>query len=461
MGMPPRLARRFPKHPFDMRLFRMHRFVQAIVVTFGAFVLGACSTGELPKAVQLLPVTETTAVPTAAPQTTVAPQTTATRTPATPLSTVTPTATPQPTATATPEPVVWLWGDALPTPTATPPAPTATAEPEDAAEVPSDEQHDGESHLTPVLVEIRPAQVLPETPSGRTVVMPEQITLSPDQIPALATDARGVLLTRTGFTVPILSGGEGAWNVLTPCANEAQVATAERRSAAAHVVLDPGHGGPETGAVGPTGTVEGDLNMDIARRLASRLRAQGLTVELTREASYRSTLHTRAEVAEALKPVVFLSIHHNGGQPEPIGEPGTEVYFQVDKPEAERFGALLYEELFNAFAQFEDVEWTGTVAHGAQWRLNERGQDIYGILRRAPNVVSALSEAAFLSTAAEEQALLDPAVRELEAAALERAILRYMVTSDPGSGVIEGSVFPPGSISNSGGSQLCVDPAFE
>ena len=73
-------------------------------------------------------------------------------------------------------------------------------------------------------------------------------------VPAPERDGVSAVRTATGFVLPVIGGEPGAWVVRTPCAAEATV-DAEPIDGA-HVVLDPGHGGSETGAIGPSGMVE-------------------------------------------------------------------------------------------------------------------------------------------------------------------------------------------------------------
>ncbi|MFM9108792.1 MAG: N-acetylmuramoyl-L-alanine amidase [Chloroflexota bacterium] len=81
----------------------------------------------------------------------------------------------------------------------------------------------------------------------------------------------------------------------------------------ADVVLDPGHGGSEPGAVNAAaGVIERDLNLDTSNRVAGILRGRGLAVALTREdnATHMSTWQ-RGRIANACEARVFVSIHHN------------------------------------------------------------------------------------------------------------------------------------------------------
>ena len=90
----------------------------------------------------------------------------------------------------------------------------------------------------------------------------------------------------------------------------------------ANVVLDPGHGGDEPGAVGPAGTTEKAVNLAIAQEAKRQLEALGATVVLTRTADYRITLVSRAAIATSLRPQLFVSIHHNAAPDGPRDGPG-------------------------------------------------------------------------------------------------------------------------------------------
>ncbi len=82
----------------------------------------------------------------------------------------------------------------------------------------------------------------------------------------------------------------------------------------ARVALDPGHGGRDTGAVGPDGLREKDVTLDIARRVASVLAAQGLQVALTRDDDRFVSLEERAARANAFAADLFVSIHCNASE---------------------------------------------------------------------------------------------------------------------------------------------------
>ncbi len=95
------------------------------------------------------------------------------------------------------------------------------------------------------------------------------------------------------------------------------------------VVLDPGHGGDQDGALAPDGTKEKDLALLIAQRVGAALRKRGVRVVLTRTGDLSVPLANRAAIANGIKADVFLSIHLNS---MPTAEQrrhtsGIETYF--------------------------------------------------------------------------------------------------------------------------------------
>ena len=80
------------------------------------------------------------------------------------------------------------------------------------------------------------------------------------------------------------------------------------------VVIDPGHGGRDTGAIGPHGVREKDVALAIARDLAQRLRALGFTVILTRKDDSYVSLDERTRIANQARADLFVSVHCNAAR---------------------------------------------------------------------------------------------------------------------------------------------------
>jgi N-acetylmuramoyl-L-alanine amidase len=91
------------------------------------------------------------------------------------------------------------------------------------------------------------------------------------------------------------------------------------------IVLDPGHGGVETGATGPSGLQEKTLTLDLAMRLKSRLERQGATVVLTRDDDRVMTLDDRTAIANHNRAILFISIHLNASKRKTAV--GAETYY--------------------------------------------------------------------------------------------------------------------------------------
>jgi uncharacterized lipoprotein YddW (UPF0748 family)/N-acetylmuramoyl-L-alanine amidase len=79
------------------------------------------------------------------------------------------------------------------------------------------------------------------------------------------------------------------------------------------IMIDPGHGGDSSGAIGPLGLdlTEKDLNLINSFKLAERLEALGATVRLTREVDVEMTLQERVSKSRLIKPDLFISLHVN------------------------------------------------------------------------------------------------------------------------------------------------------
>jgi len=97
-----------------------------------------------------------------------------------------------------------------------------------------------------------------------------------------------------------------------------------RHREVARVVLDPGHGGYDAGASGPTGLKEKDVTLDVAKRTAPILQREGLDVVLTREDDRFVSLEERTARANQVSADLFVSIHCNAA--ENHARHGVETY---------------------------------------------------------------------------------------------------------------------------------------
>ena len=248
---------------------------------------------------------------------------------------------------------------------------------------------------------------------------------------------------------------EAAQLAFTPASDTIEIGEGTSFSEAV-VVLDPGHGGANHGAQGPTGLREEVVNLDIARRARDLLEEPHLVdwktgtvypgsdippvgrVWLTRvagpqDADYEAGLLFRATLAGSAGANALIAIHNNASPDGPFEGPGSETFYMFKDPDSRRLGGLLVEEMRRSFGIF-DIAWAGDRDAGAKYRLQEDGEtDYYGILRRAL-VPSVISEGAFISSESEEALLATPQFRQAYAEAIYRALFRFVTTDDSGSG---------------------------
>ena len=90
------------------------------------------------------------------------------------------------------------------------------------------------------------------------------------------------------------------------------------------VVLDPAHGGADTGARGPSGTAEKDLVLEFAQIVGDALREQGFEVVITRRGDTDPSFDDRATIANAQTDAIFISLHI--GSTGPAGTARTYTY---------------------------------------------------------------------------------------------------------------------------------------
>jgi N-acetylmuramoyl-L-alanine amidase len=217
------------------------------------------------------------------------------------------------------------------------------------------------------------------------------------------------------------------------------------------VVLDPGHGGHDTGTIGPGGLMEKDLVLDVAKRLGALIEARlGSEVIYTRSDDTFIPLRERTEFANANKADLFLSIHANSSRQ--LSTSGIETYYlkfttsSDDLAVAARENAgserTIYElqDLLKKIALDDKVEESKefasriqTALFGALSRDNSRLRN-RGV-RKAPFVVligasmpSVLAEIAFLSNPREETLLKKTAQRQRIAEGLYKGLAAYANT---------------------------------
>ncbi len=217
------------------------------------------------------------------------------------------------------------------------------------------------------------------------------------------------------------------------------------------VVLDPGHGGKDPGAITAQGLYEKDLTLDIARRLSARLISSGLDVHMTRNSDVTLSLEQRVRIANSARADLFVSIHVNsiprrearGVETFYLGPTNDPFLTSLAAAENEGSGysvadyRSLLDGIYAGVRQEESRQLAGFIQQAlyrslltTNSRLEDRG------VKTAPFVVligtempAVLAEVSCLSNSTEARLLTTPKYRERISTALFRGIWEWAHTT--------------------------------
>jgi N-acetylmuramoyl-L-alanine amidase len=215
------------------------------------------------------------------------------------------------------------------------------------------------------------------------------------------------------------------------------------------IVIDPGHGGHDTGTIGPNGLEEKDLVLDVGRRLGKLLQSRlGADVVYTRKDDTFIPLETRTSIANQEQADLFVSIHANSSR-DP-GARGVETYYLNFTSSAEALDVAarenaasdksVYElqDLVKKIALKEKIDESREFASNVQRALHSGlaaknpGLRDRGV-KKAPfivligaNMPSILAEISFVSNPGDERRLETSDYRQRIAESLYRGISKYV-----------------------------------
>ena len=228
------------------------------------------------------------------------------------------------------------------------------------------------------------------------------------------------------------------------------------------VALDPGHGGEDPGAIGPSGTREKDVVLRVAHLLRDRINAttiggNPMRAYLTRDGDYFVPLGTRVQKARRVQADLFVSIHADafttpaarGASVFALSQGGassTAARWLANKEnQADLVGGINVQSKdqhvqralldMSTTAQINDSLKLGTVLLGEIGNVGKlhkpRVEQAGFAVLKAPDIPSVLVETAFISNPEEEQRLRSSAYQEQLADALMRGITRYFAKNPP------------------------------
>ncbi len=295
---------------------------------------------------------------------------------------------------------------------------------------------------------LRPSTTLAQPPAADPLgdLIAQQATRAPARPPAPSAAA----------TAPAAATAMSA-----PAAPSAGVETA-RTERLIIIALDPGHGGEDPGAIGPGGTREKDVVLQIAHRMRERINATTINgnpmrAYLTRDADFFVPLHIRVQKARRVQADLFVSIHADAFfTPRPQGasvfvlsERGASssaARWLADKENAaDAVGGLNVRARdaqvqralldMSTTAQINDSLKLGSALLGEIGKVGKlhkpRVEQAGFAVLKAPDIPSVLVETAFISNPDEEIRLKSDDYQEQLADALMQGIRRYFAANPP------------------------------
>ena len=172
------------------------------------------------------------------------------------------------------------------------------------------------------------------------------------------------------------------------------------------VLIDPGHGGQDSGAPGIGGVLEKNIVLSVSKKVEAILRQSGVQVVMTRDSDYFVTLPGRVAMVPRVGADVFVSIHANSISNRPDVN-GLEVYYFG--PGGERLARTIHRSI---------IQNVG---------INDRGvrKARFYVLRKN-SVPATLVELGFVTSPSEIRRLTSPAYQDQMASAIARGVLQFI-----------------------------------
>ncbi|OKH53392.1 hypothetical protein NIES2101_11080 [Calothrix sp. HK-06] len=210
----------------------------------------------------------------------------------------------------------------------------------------------------------------------------------------------------TPFPDPIRPGGSGPIIGEPPRPPVDPVPGRRRNDGRLIVIIDPGHGGKDSGALGIGGSMEKDVILPIGIRVAQILQQNGIQAVMTRNADYFVTLQGRVDMAERINADVFVSIHANSAGASRPDVNGLETYYYDSGLEVAR---IVHSTILQSLS------------------VRDRGvrRARFFVLRKS-SMPSILVETGFMTGTQDVSRLVTPQYQAQMADAIARGVLQYL-----------------------------------
>lgn len=200
------------------------------------------------------------------------------------------------------------------------------------------------------------------------------------------------------------------------------------------VILDPGHGGQDKGAVSRY-ELEKNFSLDVARRVRNELQKSGVNVLMTRNSDVFVELHDRAAIANSKQDAIFVSLHFNAS-PTSAAE-GLEIFCITPRgsPSTE-YDELLVRDMVKEYGNENELQsftLASTIYHSlhGSLKMTDRGvkRARFAVLRLS-KLPSVLVEGGFLSNPNDARLIATKDWRDTYAKAIATGILEYRKLAD-------------------------------
>ncbi len=200
------------------------------------------------------------------------------------------------------------------------------------------------------------------------------------------------------------------------------------------IVVDPGHGGIDPGSKGPTGAIEEDITLEVARKLATVLSQAGAIVLMTREsdmdlsdaeggsllARKRQDLSRRVALANEHEADAFISVHVNSFKSGPL-EHGAQTFYQPGSEEGKKLATSIQSELVRMLRN-----------------TNRKAKAVDYYTTRNAKMPAVIVEIGFISNAKEEKLMGDVDYQGKLAYVIYSGMVKYFAEhATPTSGAVD------------------------
>ena len=184
------------------------------------------------------------------------------------------------------------------------------------------------------------------------------------------------------------------------------------------VMVDPGHGGEDSGAVGIGGAMEKDITLSIGQKLRNLLASNGATVYMTREGDKKPSIRARPQMAIAAHADYFISIHCDSRDPV-NSYSGTTVYFHAQNATCRRFAI----DVENRVAAVSGIRPDGVKSDTIRFQTG------FGVLRGSP-MPAILVECGYMNNESDLAKLRTPDVQQHVAEGVVAGLLDFIADTE-------------------------------